>query len=80
MPIKANISSGKNEAISRNSSLINIDPQNATSNNSQSGSGGLKNNDKLKSQSGANEKFSRIEGGEQQVTVNIFFKNKKIYL
>lgn len=59
MPIKA---TNKADPMSRNLSMITIDQQ---ANNT------TKNTNNLKSVSGANEKFSHIDGGEQQVTVNI---------
>ena len=75
MPIKADINLNSDSQISRNSSLLNINNNNSTSNNANHSAATNSSSKKtsIKSESGVNEKFSRIEGGEQQIVVSFIF-------
>ena len=74
MPIKADINLNSDSQISRNSSILNINNNNnnSTSNNANHSAATNSSSKKtsIKSESGVNEKFSRIEGGEQQIVVS----------
>ena len=73
MPIKADINLNSDSQISRNSSILNINNNNNSTSNNANHSAATNSSSKktsIKSESGVNEKFSRIEGGEQQIVVS----------
>lgn len=76
MPIKADINLNSDSQISRNSSILNINNNNNSTSNNANHSAATNSSSKktsIKSESGVNEKFSRIEGGEQQIVVSFIF-------
>ena len=82
MPIKADVNLNNDDAISYSGSLINLNNPNSSTNinasttnltsQSSSSSHPQTGNQSLKSQSVANDKFSRFDGGEQQIVVSLF--------
>ena len=74
MPIKADVNLTNDDAISYSGSLLNINNPNninaSTINLASQSSHPTTGHQSLKSQSAANDKFSRFDGGEQQIVVS----------